>query len=336
MAIKHMPFDIVKKVYSDAFEIMKRSTHKDAIELARYHLANKVEGTRWDREHLLALASGNYEKYDDFAATYIINMKAMMQKISEDEAQKFSTISSFQVHVRNEFCPAFHFEDSSLLDEIFRSKMDKMPYSSFKTPGKSLLITCSKRLSRLDGSEDKFDVMWVMNREVGDLSNSGNMVTMVAILLFDTSDIQTVSYITLPVNEETQDFNTEGIDSLGMRQVSMAYKAICFINSQSADIRTINRPNKIKLDEKKSKEFYITYQVVEFKKDERRYEYEDNTPSGRHVSVRHPVIGHFKHFTKGLMAGKVIWCPPHWRGPILAPIKTRDYIINKEANDVQL
>lgn len=36
--------------------------------------------------------------------------------------------------------------------------------------------------------------------------------------------------------------------------------------------------------------------------------------SGIHHGFRYDVRGHFMHFTKGRMAGRVIWCPPHQRG----------------------
>jgi hypothetical protein len=40
----------------------------------------------------------------------------------------------------------------------------------------------------------------------------------------------------------------------------------------------------------------------------------DKIATGIHHSFRYDVRGHFKTFTKGRMAGRVVWCPPHQRG----------------------
>lgn len=41
---------------------------------------------------------------------------------------------------------------------------------------------------------------------------------------------------------------------------------------------------------------------------------------------RYDVRGHFKHFAKGIMAGRVIWCPPHQRGLKHELFKPKGYV----------
>ena len=49
-----------------------------------------------------------------------------------------------------------------------------------------------------------------------------------------------------------------------------------------------------------------------------------------HHSFRYDVRGHFMRFTKGRMAGRVIWCPPHQRGLANSLYKPKGYRVTSD------
>jgi hypothetical protein len=59
-----------------------------------------------------------------------------------------------------------------------------------------------------------------------------------------------------------------------------------------------------------------------------RIRYEANVGAGVKHGFRYDVRGHFMHFTKGRMAGRVIWCPPHQRGLANDLYKPKSYRMN--------
>jgi len=108
-----------------------------------------------------------------------------------------------------------------------------------------------------------------------------------------------------------------------------------FLTSPSTAINTVNRSQKELKATAKTKQAYRTINIVEFDKTRVDYQYDDNTPAGRKLSVRHAVIGHFKHYTKGALAGRVLWCPPHMRGPDVGDQVQRQYVVEQTAADMQ-
>jgi hypothetical protein len=146
---------------------------------------------------------------------------------------------------------------------------------------------------------------------------------------FSVHDTTTV-YWPLPVGGLVPD-DTTLESELGMIFIKLA----AFLTSPSTVINTVNRSRKELKATPKTKQAYRTINVVEFDKTRVDYQYDDNTPAGRKLSVRHAVIGHFKHYTKGALAGRVLWCPPHMRGPDVGDQVQRQYVVEQTAADTQ-
>lgn len=51
------------------------------------------------------------------------------------------------------------------------------------------------------------------------------------------------------------------------------------------------------------------------------------TGTGAHHAFRYDVRGHFKHIKKGLLAGRVVWCPAHQRGLANETYKPKIYVV---------
>ncbi len=82
----------------------------------------------------------------------------------------------------------------------------------------------------------------------------------------------------------------------------------------------------------KGKEALPGWYEISYKKQAARREAE-STGNGVKHGFRYDVRGHFMHFTKGRMAGRVIWCPPHQRGLAHTLYKPKVYRIENELDD---
>lgn len=56
-----------------------------------------------------------------------------------------------------------------------------------------------------------------------------------------------------------------------------------------------------------------------------RIRYEASVPTGNRHSFRYDVRGHFAHYRRGRMAGRVLWIPPHQRGIANTLYKPKSY-----------
>lgn len=86
-----------------------------------------------------------------------------------------------------------------------------------------------------------------------------------------------------------------------------------FLNSPT--IQLVMRTPDAKLQRaraRSNKPALVGWYEIEWSKRAERYA--RGTPTGRHVSYRFDVRGHFKLFRRGRLAGRRVWCPPHQRG----------------------
>jgi hypothetical protein len=152
-----------------------------------------------------------------------------------------------------------------------------------------------------------------------------------------TGDLKTNWFYFMPKKDYVfKEGDVEGMDDRnfgGFRKnvisasVLQVLRLVFFLVSPSCVTETVVRQKPAKKAPAVVRSRYKQARVVSVSKDRTNYEYEEHDPSGRHVTVRFRVVGHFKHFTKGRLAGRVLWCPPHWRGPDVGVQVEKKYVV---------
>jgi hypothetical protein len=256
-------------------------------------------------------------------------------KYTDELAIKMQTYSL----VADGECPPLVFEDKTLVKNILESRLGKIPMECLKLPYKTFMIEVPEPVEFPDGSKDKWDVAVVMDCEGGAKPKDNSIEAIIestkqpggrkmACTFIDTTtgvmnwfhfpfeDVAVIDDGTLfgpdgvPV-EDLEDFKGKTVSDAML----MLAKIIFFITSPSCEIITERRPKPSASMPYKDRHYNLRIHRVRMREDAvKRYEL-DSEATGRTVTMRHRVIGHFKHFTKGKLSGRVLWCPPHWRGP---------------------
>jgi hypothetical protein len=259
----------------------------------------------------------------------------------------------------------YAFEDVSLSNDIFRSDCKMLPMSIIPRDTSPFVITIPEHikipvekdrdLSLYDSSscKDKSDMMfdtfvWSSIRE----QNLGSMSPSPLLLLhkmarvdrvmmcvaFDSRSPRYYVYDVLfysdgHVLDGRVVYTPEGKAAEVNNAIYILPSVInylLFVNSIGAKMTSIQRKPAKMLCEKKRRLWTPMFNLVEIKRSYKKVEYDDDTPSGRTVSVRFAVRGHFRHYTKKRTEPKVVWVVPHLKGPATAPFKGKDYVIPKE------
>jgi len=95
-----------------------------------------------------------------------------------------------------------------------------------------------------------------------------------------------------------------------------------YVNSINVEVIEIKGEQK-KKRAKQHKDPPSPYYWCKLETKEIRQSKPDNEGPG--YSHRFEVRGHFKHFKKGKMAGRSLWCPPFIKGPECAPFRPKTY-----------
>ena len=241
--------------------------------------------------------------------------------------------------VSDNHCPPFIFTDKELVNNILESRIGKIPMDALKLPFDTFVIELPELVEYPDGSGDQWDMCVVMNVEavgaakdktpeaVMDNLENGKVVKRF-ICAFSNSKNDLFMWFHFPLHEvaalddgcligpdgEIVEDRKDFLCSTVAKAMLMISKLVFFLTSPSCktEVEKRDKPSaKVPFVERNY--FRSIYRVS--LNEEAVREYEGESESGRTINVRHRVIGHFKHFTKGRMANRVIWCPPHWRGP---------------------
>ena len=232
----------------------------------------------------------------------------------------------------------FVFKDKELVKNILDSRIGKIPMECLKLPFQTFIIELPEPVSFPDGTADKWDVCVIMNTEsVGKapentpeaimehvkngepverfivaFSNSTNGLFM--WFHFPMREVKVLDDGCLigPDGEVLEDSKNFSCNTVSKAMLMIA-KLVFFITSPNCKTVIEKRPKPSAAVPFNQRHYFQTVRYVSFDESMAR-EYEGDG-SGRTVGVRHQVRGHFKHFTKGRLEGRVLWCPPHWRGP---------------------
>jgi hypothetical protein len=269
-------------------------------------------------------------------------------KYSDEQAIKLQMYSL----VADGECPPFVFQDKELVKNILESRLGKIPMECLKLPYNTFMIEMPELVEFPDGSKDLWDIAVVMNIE-GSARPKDNSVEAIVESMNQTggrkmactflnSQTGIMNWFHFPIEEvaiiddgtlfdangevvkDQPDFKAKTVSDAML----MLAKIVFFITSPSCTTEVEKRPKPSASMAYKDRHYHLRVHHIKMNKEAvKRYEYEESGGSGRVVTVRHRVIGHFKHFTKGPLSGKVLWCPPHWRGPEVGTVIDQVHVI---------
>lgn len=234
---------------------------------------------------------------------------------------------------------AFHFDDKQLVKDIVASRFSKVPMSEIKNPFEFILIGLPYRMNYSDDGKNKFDVISIAHSLVCDLDNDYEEIYAWRILFIDTEGkyaANSIEFVTedythvdekgfvnkdknIPISLNKEDKNVA-------KMFLLVCKFLAFLSTPSCTTKEVYRRAKKKSSAEVKKSFRRMKMITMDKKNT-KYNYEDDIPSGRKLTARTHVIGHFKTFTKGKLAGRILWCPPHWKGPKIGEVVHSDHLV---------
>jgi len=252
----------------------------------------------------------------------------------------------------------FIFQDKELVEDILESKTSGIPFSAVKFPFDEFLIELPEPVVFPDGSGDKWDVACFryvdmvrspyelndqqsLNAEFGGQElESEKCIMLVCYNMSDKSGdsvrtnwlyftprpefVFTDDDIVGMDNKSCGSFPKEVVGSV----ILQILRFVFFLVSPSCVVNTVSRSKpSVKAPDVVRYRFQQT-RIVSVSKERTNYEYDEDDDSGRKVSVRFRVVGHFKHFTKGRLSGRIIWCPPHWKGPDIGVQVEKKYVVS--------
>lgn len=100
--------------------------------------------------------------------------------------------------------------------------------------------------------------------------------------------------------------------------------------------RKEHSPELQKSREKKGKPLLPGWYEITYRKKNYRSVVPSSGVPGTHHSFRYDVRGHFMSFTKGRLAGRVIWCPDHQRGLANDLYRPKSYRVQPERTEPSL
>ena len=231
--------------------------------------------------------------------------------------------------------PAFVFT-KEIYDPVKESRMGKIPVDLLEMPYEQLLISIPYKELYFDGSDMLWDVVQVSKCETY-IIEKNKTEWFWNLSFFNSSDLSSFKWIQFPVNEfesvTDNHFNPpwtrKGIEDVHASKAFRAViKLILFLNSMSCEKTLVKRPVNPKAP-KVIREGFNKYHIIKLKPNTIKYEDSDTNEPSYHLNVRFSVRGHFKYFTKGVMAGRVLWCPPHWKGPETGTQIQKDYQVER-------
>jgi hypothetical protein len=245
----------------------------------------------------------------------------------------------------------FIFEDKQLTKDILGAEIRRIPPEALKFPMKRMLIELPESIDFPDGSGDKWDIAYIYAdlADVYPTDRPMNSPAEVAKYMFKKDGVKQEETWLIVCTDSTKDFkNTyfwvypdrlsvieEGMRISGHGKEELVGPALLqiarlvfFINSPSAIVNTVRRGKPpYKAPDVVRRRFPST-RMVSISKERTNYEYdEDYAPESGRYSVRFAVRGHFKYYTKGVLRGRVLYCPPFWKGPDVGEQVDRKYVI---------
>lgn len=104
------------------------------------------------------------------------------------------------------------------------------------------------------------------------------------------------------------------VSDMGIMILNWAIHAMNFLTSPAVLLEEKKADEKLQLARaRKGKQPLPGWYEIEYKTSKARYPRPER-PTGLHHGFRYDVRGHFAHFKKGRLAGRVLWIPPHQRG----------------------
>jgi hypothetical protein len=334
MRIELEPVDRFKKMYRDTFNVL---IENGGMELAGPAVSNPAllaqlnippnpdrwTYGQWHAIWMTAITAMDIQGMDPLGDNGMPLLLQMYARSSlEDGPGEFACGAALA-----DGCPPFLFRDQALVDAILESRLEEVPIHELRLPYNSLCIQMPTDMPVPDGSGDKYRVLVVERANTYLIDKDPNKP--VAGHMFYFSYVGTTmavkeprpyaTHCNLPLKQGGELWVSTG--SVGMMAslsdlVLPAVKLLLFLTSPSTVVEKLTRDHKALKKSSSTKAAFTELRVVKF--DKTRVEYqrdEEAGASGRSINVRHRVIGHFKHFRKGVLAGRTLWCPPHWRGP---------------------
>jgi hypothetical protein len=322
-------------VLREASVKMMRALRDAQVKIAREHgsdeMADKIKDAPYQTSAGIAIS----EAYLD-------------NKYTDEFAMKLQTFSL----VADGECPPMVFEEKELVKNILESRLGKIPMDCLKLPYKTFMIELPETVEFPDGSGDRWDVAVIMDIEGGVKPKDNSVEAIIesaqahghrkmACVFLDTFK-GSMNWLHFPFHEvaildDGALFDADGMpvedlpnfkSEIVSKAMLMIAKIIFFITSPSCEIETIRRPGPNPSIPFDKRHYHPRVHKIRMNKETvKRYIYEETGGSGRIVTVRHRVIGHFKHFTVGRLAGRVIWCPPHWRGPEIGEVVEQVHVL---------
>lgn len=327
--MKIYPVDILRKEVLRSYENLCRKIYDVVINTSDNESINEIIGSDVDLS--------NFKSFLKLSSVEILTLGLNYGII---QGQGNLVQANFMTSVNDNFCSAYHIEDKKLLDSILNSKFSKVPIELIKNPHDITVIGLPCRMTFPDGSNDKFDVIVSINTNARIIDEGYDSKKVWAVLFYDSSfSTKKVNWITFVTDNfsyvdgnkfiykdiyNNREWN--GDEFLAAKVFLMVSKILSFLITPSCCIEKVYKKAKKKSSEDVKKSFRNVH-LIKFNKEYKKYIYYDNTPSGRKLNVRVRVVGHFKSFKKGKLSGRIIWCPPHWRGPELSQQIVNDYIV---------
>jgi hypothetical protein len=241
----------------------------------------------------------------------------------------------------------FIFEDKELVKDILDSDIRSVPFNAVRLPFPEIIIEIPELTEFPDGSGDTWDVACFRSVEYGISKYELNDPRS---LLEEKTFDNELTWIVVCYNSQTMKsnwafihpkddyvFSEEDIhgmcpkDDFDKKTVSKSLlqilKLVFFITSPSSIVERVVREKPSKKSPEVVRSGFRVANIVKMTKT--RVVYDESEPCGRKMTVRFRVVGHFKHFTKGKLAGRIIWCSPHWRGPDVGVQVEKKYVVER-------
>ena len=310
----------------------------------------KLQATPETRRRVEAAATGSINA--KFRADTFIQM--MMEKFPE-HPERHSATYLIGAAIERSLHP-FVFEDQQLVTDIVQSSMSGVPVEALRFPSNCMLISIpGTSFLPLNpshgGGQFEWDILFIYKGDKVDVTDGTPVGKSLVVVYCLTTIIKGMSQLSDSLQfmmvdvgldpgvrfTETEILGADGSPLSSMagapaQHAMTAIKLALFISSYTGTHRVVTRSKKdCYKSGMKPGTYAPRYSVISMGQDKLVYGDEDDPEStGRTVKVRHHVIGHFKVFTKGKLAGRVIWCPPHWRGPELGPKNRQLHVVGDE------
>lgn len=236
----------------------------------------------------------------------------------------------------------FIIRDTELVDAALESRINgEVATADLKFPFPEMLIQVPRRSSMIEGSTVWYDAvaLCLVNARIMNTDSEKAMSQGVPIMMIEMFDsAKSSDYFGVAGGTASLE-KCVGVSDAGLRMNGEATGSLpdpslmmlgirlgLFLASMHADAEVVTR-KKPQVSSPAIKAQFTQYREIKIKLTEVQARYQrdpDEESSGRQLTVRHMVRGHYKHYKEGK---PIRWCPPHWRGPLGGPVQTKEYTV---------